>query len=65
MGQKIAVAIIHGIGGTEPDFADGLMKDLRRQFTAEGADAPMGSSVMGTRLRVHCRSRFMVDRMLR
>jgi len=40
MGQKIAVAIIHGIGRTEPGFADGLMKDLRRRFASEGADAP-------------------------
>lgn len=39
MSQKIAVAIIHGIGRTEADFADGMMADLRRKFTAAGGAA--------------------------
>jgi hypothetical protein len=37
MGQKIAVAIVHGVGKTEPGFADGMMKALRRRFADEGA----------------------------
>lgn len=41
MSQKIAVAIIHGIGRTEVDFADGMMADLRRRFRA-GGGAPHG-----------------------
>lgn len=39
MGQKIAVAIIHGIGRTAVDFADGMMSDLRNRFVKAGAPA--------------------------
>ena len=39
MGQRVAVAIIHGIGRTEPDFADGMMADLRRRVSDGGAAA--------------------------
>jgi hypothetical protein len=38
MGQKIAVAIIHGIGRPDPGFADGLMEELRRGFRGAGAE---------------------------
>lgn len=38
MGQKIAVAIIHGIGKTPPDFADKMIHDLRGKFGEEGAE---------------------------
>lgn len=38
MGQKIAVAIVHGIGKTPADFAEGMMEDLRGRFSSEGAD---------------------------
>ena len=38
MGQKIAVAIIHGIGKTPPDFADKMIQDLRARFGGHGAD---------------------------
>ncbi|MBL0059029.1 MAG: hypothetical protein IPP35_07955 [Elusimicrobia bacterium] len=37
MGQKIAVAIIHGVGNTPADFADGMIADIRRRFANAGA----------------------------
>ena len=37
-GKKIAVAIIHGIGKTPPDFAEGMKADLLRRFTNAGAN---------------------------
>ncbi len=40
MSQKIAVAIIHGIGLVERDFADGLMRELRKRFVSNGASGP-------------------------
>jgi hypothetical protein len=39
MAQKIAVAIIHGIGNTERTFADGMMDRLERRFVAHGGAA--------------------------
>lgn len=38
MGQKIAVAIIHGIGKTPPDFADEMITDLHDRFGEENAE---------------------------
>ena len=32
MSQRIAVAIIHGIGQQKPDFAEGIMKELKERF---------------------------------
>ncbi len=32
MTQKIAVALIHGIGKQEPDFADSIMYEIKKQF---------------------------------
>jgi len=35
MSQKIAVAIIHGIGVPDPRFADGMIAELRERITAQ------------------------------
>lgn len=38
--RKIAVAIVHGVGDTKPDFAEGMIAELRARFAkATGADA--------------------------
>lgn len=38
--QKIAVAIVHGVGKQDPGFADGMMQNLAHHFTAMlGMDA--------------------------
>ncbi|MBI2497936.1 MAG: chemotaxis protein [Opitutae bacterium] len=40
MSSKIAVAIVHGVGITQRDFADGMIAELRARFAqATGADA--------------------------
>lgn len=35
MSQKIAVAIIHGIGKQDPNFADGMARELKDRFARE------------------------------
>jgi len=35
MSQKIAVAIIHGIGEQDPNFADGMARELKDRFARE------------------------------
>ncbi|HET7854695.1 MAG TPA: hypothetical protein VFM04_09595, partial [Candidatus Methylomirabilis sp.] len=35
MSQKIAVAIIHGIGKQDPNFADGMARELKDCFARE------------------------------
>jgi hypothetical protein len=38
--SAIAVAIVHGVGDTKPDFAEGMIAELRARFAkATGADA--------------------------
>jgi hypothetical protein len=40
MSSTIAVAIVHGVGDTKPDFAEGMIAELRSRFAAAtGADA--------------------------
>ena len=41
MSQKIAVAIIHGVGKQDPNFADGMTQELKGRFARE----------MGTKLK--------------
>jgi hypothetical protein len=38
MPQKIAVAVIHGIGKQGPDFADDFAKELKSRFAKKGGD---------------------------
>jgi hypothetical protein len=38
MGQKIAMAFVHGMGKTPADLPKGKMEDLRGRFSSEGAD---------------------------
>ena len=35
MSQKIAVAIIHGVGKQDPNFADGMAQELKDRFASE------------------------------
>jgi hypothetical protein len=35
MSQKIAVAIIHGVGKQDPQFADGMTQELKGRFAKE------------------------------
>lgn len=40
MSTKIAVAIVHGVGDTKPDFAEGMIDELHARFAkATGVDA--------------------------
>jgi hypothetical protein len=52
MSRKVAVAVVHGIGRQKPDFAEGMITELRRRFADElqrsGAAAGASELVFGT-----------------
>ena len=45
MPQKIAVAIIHGVGKQDPNFADGMAQDLRDRFAKQVGNDDSGSQL--------------------
>jgi hypothetical protein len=45
MNPKIAVAIVHGVGITKPDFAEGMIEELKRRFT-HGAGIDAGEALV-------------------
>jgi hypothetical protein len=49
VGQKIAVAVVHGVGKQDPDFASAVIADLRERFARErigGKSPPAGDLVL-------------------
>jgi hypothetical protein len=48
MGQKVAVAVVHGVGKQDPDFAVEVMQELRARFARErvGGKTPPASDLV-------------------
>jgi len=44
MPQKIAIAIVHGVGKQGPTFAEGMIRKLREQFAKEAKLAPAAAA---------------------
>jgi hypothetical protein len=43
MPQSVAVAIVHGIGRQKPDFASGIIRELRKRVARQLGDDPPGA----------------------